>query len=193
MANARKLCLSQFWECLNKAAGHLGDAIWIRQEGANHSDRVCTGFNGVAGVRVSDAPDCNEGKRSDRSANRAKSVQTEDWKSVTFTRRRKNRTNGQIVERQVHGLERLVDIVSRIPDDRSGTEEFSSCLRGKIVLTEMNAAGAGCKGDIDPIIDYQLHSASLSNSDRRSGLFIKLQSLHPLLSELNQRRTALAQ
>jgi hypothetical protein len=54
----------------------------------------------------------------------------------------------------------------------------------------MNAACANGEGDVNTVIDYQLHSASFSDGHSSFGFFIKLQSRHPLLAELNERSSA---
>src|ERR1044071_5476318 len=137
-----------------------------------------------------DTADRDEWKLSNCLANGAQSVQTEDGKGVRFAGRRENRTNGEVVDGQFHGLECLTDGVCGITDNSACAEQFSCGLGWQIVLTEMNAVGAHGKRDVNPIINDQLNPASFSNRDCRFGFFIKLQSRHPLLAKLNQRSTA---
>ena len=192
VTNARKLCLS-LREDLDQAAGHLGNAVRVRQEGTYYCDRVRAGFHRVAGIRVRDASDRDEWKLSDRAANGAQAFQSEDRRSVSLSCCLKNRANGQIVDGESYGLKGLIYVVSRVSDNCGCTEQFSCCVRRQIVLTEMNSTGAGSECDIHAVIDYQLHSPSFSNNDGGSGLFIELQSGQVFFSELHKRRATRSQ
>jgi len=86
-------------------------------------------------------------------------------------------------------MKELADIesIAKLPGfEDAGLETAQAVLEESARFCQEVLAPLNRDGDVNAVIDHQLHSASFSNSDCSFGLLIKLQSRHPLLTELNK-------
>src|SRR6185369_14246327 len=123
----------------------------------------------------------DEWERADHLANNPQSLKPEHRRGIGFGGGSEDRTDGEVINWELRGRNRLFDVVRRVADDGIWTEKLSRGLGRHVVLAQVNSVRANRKRNVNTIVDDQLHTRSQSNLC----LVIELAGGHMLFAELD--------